>query len=348
MPIEFRCTQCNKLLRTADGTAGKQAKCPECGAVVSVPPPQAERPSPPPPPAGSPFGSAGPQPAPGFDPENPYQAPTATITPSAQVPPQLGAFAPTVIDFNDVFSRTWAIFKISWGMCLVVLIVVWLINFGVNIAVGIATGIAGAVAQDPAIGMMLSLLGNLLTTLFSMWIGIGQALFFLKTARGQDAALGDIFSGGPYFLSVLGASILFFLVCAGVVVVCIAPGLLLLALEADAPIVVLVLVPGGITAAVIVAVIALMFSQYYYLILDRNLGPVDSLSVSKEITYGNKATIFLIGMVAGLVGAVLVLMTCGLGLLAVAPYMALLYPVIYLAITGQRTADQMLPGQAIA
>jgi phage FluMu protein Com len=37
MPIEFRCTQCGKLLRTADTTAGKQAKCPSCGAVVTIP-----------------------------------------------------------------------------------------------------------------------------------------------------------------------------------------------------------------------------------------------------------------------------------------------------------------------
>ena len=37
MAIEFRCVQCNKLLRTGDETAGKQAKCPECGAVMTIP-----------------------------------------------------------------------------------------------------------------------------------------------------------------------------------------------------------------------------------------------------------------------------------------------------------------------
>ncbi|HJT30983.1 MAG TPA: YIP1 family protein [Pirellulales bacterium] len=37
MPIEFRCGQCGKLLRTADNTAGKQAKCPSCGTVQPVP-----------------------------------------------------------------------------------------------------------------------------------------------------------------------------------------------------------------------------------------------------------------------------------------------------------------------
>ena len=37
MAIEFRCTQCQKLLRTQDETAGKQAKCPHCGGMVQIP-----------------------------------------------------------------------------------------------------------------------------------------------------------------------------------------------------------------------------------------------------------------------------------------------------------------------
>ncbi len=37
MPIEFYCTECRCLLRTGDETAGKQARCPECGAIVPIP-----------------------------------------------------------------------------------------------------------------------------------------------------------------------------------------------------------------------------------------------------------------------------------------------------------------------
>jgi phage FluMu protein Com len=37
MAIEFRCTKCNKLLRTPDDTAGKHAKCPECGEILLIP-----------------------------------------------------------------------------------------------------------------------------------------------------------------------------------------------------------------------------------------------------------------------------------------------------------------------
>lgn len=42
MAIEFRCTQCNNLLRTGDDTAGKQAQCPQCGAIGTVPSSAAE------------------------------------------------------------------------------------------------------------------------------------------------------------------------------------------------------------------------------------------------------------------------------------------------------------------
>ena len=45
MPIEFRCTQCNKLLRTADDSAGKKAKCPECGQVLRGPAPEPAAPA---------------------------------------------------------------------------------------------------------------------------------------------------------------------------------------------------------------------------------------------------------------------------------------------------------------
>jgi len=66
MPIEFRCSQCNKLLRTPDETAGQQAKCPECGALMPVP---NASPPPGPSPGASPFADdspfASPQTGPG-------------------------------------------------------------------------------------------------------------------------------------------------------------------------------------------------------------------------------------------------------------------------------------------
>lgn len=83
MPIELTCSGCGQTLRVGDEHAGKKARCPQCGAIVSVP--AAETP---------PSGSLGPSP---FDdsggadepvnpfsdfPEpsaNPYQSPTTPV-----------------------------------------------------------------------------------------------------------------------------------------------------------------------------------------------------------------------------------------------------------------------------
>jgi phage FluMu protein Com len=61
MTIEFRCSQCNQLLRVPDSSAGKNARCPKCSALMQVPSSEgfgAAAPPPPPPPPG-PTGSGG-------------------------------------------------------------------------------------------------------------------------------------------------------------------------------------------------------------------------------------------------------------------------------------------------
>jgi hypothetical protein len=85
--IEFRCSQCGKLLRTGDDTAGKQAKCPSCGSVQAIPtssapfgPPGEPAPNLPPPPQPSPFSAPAANPfARSLSPElnpNPYASPS--------------------------------------------------------------------------------------------------------------------------------------------------------------------------------------------------------------------------------------------------------------------------------
>ena len=326
MSIEFRCSQCNKLLRTGDDTAGKQAKCPECGTIQAVPQPGTTTagpggpsgpPSPPPP--GSPF-SPGAPPDAGAGTEIPYQSPGEFAgTAPDDVQPQ-GGFTPTRIEIEDVFSRTWTIFKQQWGTCLIGLAVAFGVNIVVNVVVTGGAGVIGAVANDETVTAITSFMGNVITTLFSVWIGIGQAFYFLKIARGRQPEVGEIFSGGPYFLPVLGASILFGLIVLLGYVLLIVPGVIL----------------------------SMMFSQYYFLILDRRLGVMDSLNTSREFMIGNKLTVFLIWLIAGFVALLIVLLTCFVGIFAVAPFMSLLTPVMYLAITGQPTADQMMPRQPLA
>jgi hypothetical protein len=63
--------------------------------------------------------------------------------------------------------------------------------------------------------------------------------------------------------------------------------------------------------------------------------------------FGNKLTAFVIYLVASIVGGLIVICTCLIGALAVAPFMTLLPAMIYLTATGQPTIDQMRAGWAM-
>lgn len=88
MAIEFRCTQCDRLLRVPGNTAGKPAQCPGCGGMMTIPGgpagaagemhmtgfrPQAGAAFSPA--AGGAYPSSAPQPQPAGDSDNPYQSP---------------------------------------------------------------------------------------------------------------------------------------------------------------------------------------------------------------------------------------------------------------------------------
>jgi phage FluMu protein Com/uncharacterized membrane protein len=343
MAIEFRCTKCSKLLRTADDTAGKHAKCPECGEILVVPSPgtpmagPSPGPTPSPSPGPSPFAGGGaggfsPPPSgpagespfgaaeqPQYQPDtgNPYQSPSPYAT-LPTMPVGATEIRPTIIDLGDVMGRAWTIFKEDWGMCLGTVVVAFLCNFAVGFIIGLIPQAVLAMTRNQDIAVAFSLIGNFVSQAFSIWIGIGQARMFLKIARGQSVSMGELFGGGPYFLPILGASILFGLMVTIGIILLIVPGIIL----------------------------ALMFSQYYYLIIDRNLGVMDSLNTAKEISNGNKATLLMIGL-ACLGITIVAAIPCGLGLIIASPYFALLYAVIYLAMTGQPTVDQLRAGMGI-
>ena len=72
MAIEFRCTNCGRLLRVDDASAGRLAQCPQCGGRSHVPTAT----------DASPFAPGDLGPSAGTDPMNPYQSPTQTGRPA--------------------------------------------------------------------------------------------------------------------------------------------------------------------------------------------------------------------------------------------------------------------------
>lgn len=326
MPIEFQCRRCGKLLQTPEEAAGKQAKCPVCEEVQPIPEKQdsheeAKEPADPG------FGEALAATAPGSPfaqptaasaesgqtPTNPYQPPGAYFGSSPFSDAGPGEYRPTIIDLGDCFSRAWAIFADQWGMCFAIWLVAALINFGFGYLSGI---LSAAIAMGGQLGQVEAAIIDwgltVIVQVLGIWINIGQLLLFLRISRGQPADFGVLFSGGPYLLRFVIATVLFMLI--------ILAGLLLF------------IVPA--------IVFALMFGQFSYLILDRNLGPVEAFNESRRITQGNKMTVLAIFLLLCVLSLAAVL-TCGLGFLVLGPYSCVLFAVIYLRMTGQHIASPM-------
>jgi hypothetical protein len=155
MAIEFRCTQCNNLLRTEDDTAGKQAQCPRCGAISTVPAAiVGSSSSPPPPPGNSPFGGAGGQPPVSADSANPYQSPSASAALSGGTPPPLAPKPGKVMAIailtlvGGCVAALWALLNlfIAFGVCFTVVFVPYEIVLAV-LAITKGIRLLGANAQ---------------------------------------------------------------------------------------------------------------------------------------------------------------------------------------------------------
>lgn len=346
MPIEFRCTQCQRLLRTQDDAAGKQAKCPECGTLLVVPTPESGAADVPPPlEAGSenPFAFSRPS---GSAAQNPYQSP-ADYLPGPLPPGAIaGPIVHSYIDVGDCLRRTWTIFQNQYWLALGVFFATWLLNMAVNFGGGIASAMVQASRPDPVVVNSVQAVVQIGSYLFSTWLSIGAALCYLRISRGQPTSVGEVFSGGPYFLRILGATLLFMLAIWAIAFICILPAMgvawaVATNLETSLTIF-LGLGLGAAIALVPITFVMLGLSQFYYLILDQDLGVFESFSISWKVAQGNRLTLFAIWTLASIVGLLVTLLTCGLGgFFLVFPFVMLLMPVIYLAMTGQPTADQL-------
>ncbi len=192
------------------------------------------------------------------------------------------------------------------GVCIVASLVFAIINYVLGPSKPSPMPLLFREAQlPPALTPGMYIVSNLV----GLWLSIGLCMFFLKIARGQDASIGEIFQGGRFFLNTLLASIL----------------------------VVLILVAGFFLCVVPFIIFALMFGMFRYFIIDRNADALESLTLSRQFTNGNKVSLFVLFL--ALLGINIAgLAACCIGFFFTMPFTQLAMAVAYLAMTGQPTA----------
>jgi uncharacterized membrane protein len=197
------------------------------------------------------------------------------------------------------------VWQANLGLLVGVTVVVFAITYGFAFALGILQGILES-GDVPEAAAGVAIVGNLISNLIQIFLGIGQAQIALKLARGQHASFGDLFNGGGRFLPVLGSSIIAGIALTVGVMLCIIPGIIM----------------------------ALMFWPFYWLVVDEKAPALESFSVAYMLTQRNLGTTFLLWLLSVGIMIVGVLALC-VGIVAAAPLVTMLWASAYLMMSGQ-------------
>lgn len=306
--IEFACLGCRDELRALAVAAGRLARCPQCRAVTPIPEDDLQT-EPPRDAAAADDGTGSGRPAAeqGAKPSGELPQPSFSRA-FGYVPPAVAS----LVGVGDIVGRTWDILFHRFLRVMTVVIGTWLL-MGVALVVGLLWNALGvwltlqAATLEAAI--LVAIIGFFLALLPALWIYAGQMIYLLKLARGHEVRFRDVLRGGPYVLNFLHAAILIGLLTLIGLALCVVPGMVVLA----------------------------VFAPTWYLMVERELKPVAAMKASWRLMRGNFVHILLVMAVNLGAATVAEMVPCGLGQILVTPFVALLWTVTYLRLTGQPT-----------
>lgn len=210
------------------------------------------------------------------------QNPAPAQTPVASASPP--SVAPAKTSPARSFSKSEAI---KFGFNLFKAHIVDFIKIGVvYLLIQIVIGIISSFLQDSPLGLVWSLISLALYFVISL----GLTKIFLDLYDGKPLNLSNFYSLYPLAPRYAGASILYGLIVLGGYILLIIPGIIW----------------------------SIKFSFYSYLIVDKNVGLMDSLKKSSVLTQGVKMNLFLFGFMIILLN-ILGLLALGVGLLVTIP-----------------------------
>jgi len=237
---------------------------------------------------------------------------------------------------GDVLSRSWQILRSRMGL----VIGTWL----ASVILGNVPNLIFAVVSpgDPdAPPNPLSILVVIVSAILGIYLSCGLFTFLINLASGRKAQFKDLFRGGPIVIKVILGGLL--LGVAGLAVFAAGFGILAILMQVAGGLGIAVGVIGVIGLICAASVIFTRFSQYFYLLVDREVGVIESFNLSSQLMKGRFWQYNMLLLTCGLIN-MLTIFSLGIGLLLTIPLSLIASAVFYLAITGQPVADPMAIG----
>lgn len=198
------------------------------------------------------------------------------------------------VPIGDAVGFGWEAMKNNVGFFVLVVIIIWL-------AGGIPSGLQSLTRYMPtAAALVYGLIFAVISFVIGTFIMIAQVTIGLRFVSGETADFDDLLKNYPKFVDMLLGSILYFLIVFG--------GLLLL------------IVPGIYWA--------IRYHFYGYLIVDRNMSPVEAIKKSGELTRGVWWELFVFWL--AIIGIqILGFLACCVGLLFAIPVVMVATAYVY-------------------
>ncbi|NMC36555.1 DUF975 family protein [Candidatus Beckwithbacteria bacterium] len=191
----------------------------------------------------------------------------------------------TAFSTSEAVSFAWQTVKQNLGFFLLLLLILFGISF-------MSSFVTKALEDGP---VFLTIIFQLISTAISLMIGLGMMKITLAFVDGEKPEFNELFSTLPYIVKYFLASILYGLIVTVGLVLLIVPGIMW----------------------------AIKYAYMPFVIIDKNLGPIEALKESAKITKGSRWQILLFGLT--MIGVEI------LGLLALVVGLLVAVPVVMVA-----------------
>jgi len=238
---------------------------------------------------------------------DPYRTPTTQIG-------SIHEASPIQFSVGEVMARSWAIYQSRMGLCIAIAALAIVASIAAEFVFGMFIMLVSAVTKDPiAVGVVVGLV-FLGLMIFTVWVGIGQSVAYLKLAQGRWASVEHLFTGGPFLLKVFVGSLVLGLISGALLLSSMIPGSIASFVMGPDPLIPsLIMILGWVGSFLILSVYWVYVSQFIYVMIDHpELGAIESIRRSMEITKGHWWGISLLFFIAGSVN-VLGVLALGIG-----------------------------------